>query len=897
MAPTVSRKRLATWRPSRRPSSCRGDGRPYLSRRHGFLALLTALVGLGAGGEGAQIAVAPTAIEQADAKLPAGTVIPAGGATVVFILELGVDGVVEEASVHRGAGEPFDSAGLAAVRQYLFSAAKLADGTAVPVTLTFRLKFEPPPPPVEVPIEVAEGEAPPPVKLGLTLMQRGARKKMAGVGLTALAGGGAANEEGPGGEVLAEGITGEDGRALLQIPPGKFVVVGAPAGFERFELDFEAEPGEEREETIYVQPETGDPYRTVVRARRVRREVTQRTVPRRLIEKAPGTSGDALKVIQNLPGVARQPFDGGLIVLRGSNPGDSKTYLEGHEIPFIYHFGGLRSTFATRFLDSISFVPGNFSPDYGRSVGGIIDVKVRDPADDLFRGVVDVNLYDAGFAMEGPVNDELSVGGAFRRSYIDTILAAALPEDGDFTFDVAPRYYDYQVIATYKRKRGRTRIIGYGGLDKLRFLFDNPASDPAIRGQLQTRSMFHHLHLATEERLTPTVRQEVSLVTGIQTFDLELGPDFFFDIDSRFISFRAAWDVRLSDALTWRVGTDSRVFGFELFIRAPNPPKEGENPQQASLLEGRASRVNTSWYQPGAFTELRWRATERLTVMPGVRLDWYDAIDAGTVDPRLTAEYRVDDATRLRAGLGLYQQEPDPEESNPDFGNPELGPEQSIQASAGVDRELFEGVRLELTGFYKWLDQVIARRDDAASVVNDSTYTNGATGRVVGVETLLRADLPPRFIGWVAYTFQRSFRTDPGKKERFFDFDQPHILSALGSYEISSGWSLGVRYRFVSGNPDTPVLGGIFSTNEGAWAAIYGANNSTRLPNFHQVDVRVDKTWTWDLWKLTVYLDVQNATNRGNVEGWIYRYDFEPTQRQPITGLPVLPILGIQGEW
>lgn len=867
---------------------------PWNTRTLAALCVLTAPASAVAGEDadrqaGAEITEAPRVVEAVQADLPGGTPVPAQGVTVVYILKLSADGVVQEASVKDGAGDPFDSAGLRAVRRYRFTPAKLGDGSAVPVTLTFRLKFEPPPPPEEAPLQARPGEAPPSVKLGLTLLHRGARRPLSGVGLTALPPGG--------GAAITEAITGEDGRAELEVPPGKFVVVGAPAGFEQFEVEFEAAPGEEREETLYVEAETGDPYRTVVRARKVRREVTQRIIPRRLIEKAPGTSGDALKVIQNLPGVARQPFDGGLIVLRGSNPGDSKTYLEGHEIPFIYHFGALRSTFATRFLDSINFVPGNFSPDYGRSVGGIIDVQVRDPADDLLRGVVDLNLYDAGFALEGPVNDQLSVGGAFRRSYIDTILAGALPEDGDFSFDVAPRYYDYQVIATYKEKDGRTRIIGYGGLDKIEFLFADPADDAAVRGGLQTRTMFHHLHVASEKRLTPNVRQEVSFVTGVQNFDLTLGPDFFFDIDSRFISARAAWDVRIDDALTWRVGTDSRVFGFELFIRAPNPPKEGEDPQRASLLEGVATRANSSWYQPAAFTELRWRVTPRLTVMPGVRLDWYSSIEQGTVDPRVTAEYVVTDSTRLRAGLGLYQQEPDPEESNPEFGNPKLDPEQSVQASAGVDQELIEGVRLEVTGFYKWLDQVIAREVDADSAVSDGTYTNGATGRVYGVETLLRADLPPRFMGWVAYTFQRSFRTDPGGQERLFDFDQPHILSALGSYELGSGWSLGARYRFVSGNPDTPVLGGIRDMVTGDWAAVYGENNSTRLPSFHQVDVRVDKTWTLDLWKLTLYLDVQNATNRGNVEAYLYKYDFDPSERQAITGLPVLPILGVQGEW
>ena len=71
---------------------------------------------------------------------------------------------------------------------------------------------------------------------------------------------------------------------------------------------------------------------------------------------------------------------------------------------------------------------------------------------------------------------------------------------------------------------------------------------------------------------------------------------------------------------------------------------------------------------------------------------------------------------------------------------------------------------------------------------------------------LLRARFGERFFGWIAYTFQRSFRTDqPGDPERRFDFDQPHILTALASYQLSHEWAVGARFRLVSGNPYTPV--------------------------------------------------------------------------------------------
>jgi hypothetical protein len=70
--------------------------------------------------------------------------------------------------------------------------------------------------------------------------------------------------------------------------------------------------------------------------------------------------------------------------------------------------------------------------------------------------------------------------------------------------------------------------------------------------------------------------------------------------------------------------------------------------------------------------------------------------------------------------------------------------------------------------------------------------------------------------------------------------------------------------------------------------------NGGRLPDFHQLDVRVDKTWQFESWRLSAYLDVQNAYNRKNTENISYNYDF--SESKPLAGLPLLPILGLRGE-
>ncbi len=122
-----------------------------------------------------------------------------------------------------------------------------------------------------------------------------------------------------------------------------------------------------------------------------------------------------------------------------------------------------------------------------------------------------------------------------------------------------------------------------------------------------------------------------------------------------------------------------------------------------------------------------------------------------------------------------------------------------------------------------------------------------------------------------------------------------HLLTALGTWLPGRGWSLGARVRVVSGNPSTPVVGSIYDASADVFVPLYGAKNAERLGTFFALDIRVGKVWKFRDWSLELYLDTQNVTNRGNPEGWTYSYDY--ARRTETTGLPILPILGLQGVW
>jgi hypothetical protein len=76
---------------------------------------------------------------------------------------------------------------------------------------------------------------------------------------------------------------------------------------------------------------------------------------------------------------------------------------------------------------------------------------------------------------------------------------------------------------------------------------------------------------------------------------------------------------------------------------------------------------------------------------------------------------------------------------------------------------------------------------------------------------------------------------------------------------------------------------------------IQGAPYSTRQPDFVQLDLRVDKKFLFNAWWLDVYIDVTNVTDRKNVDGYAYSFDY--TRRAPVTGIPIFPSLGIKAAF
>lgn len=799
--------------------------------------------------------------------------------TLQMVVTVGVDGVPTEvvAAPSDTASEALRQVVIAALKKARFRPATrggepLAVKVSVPVTVdagassVWRL-------------ERREGEPVPTVERGIEgrVVERGTRRPVAGVAVKL-------GDR----EVLSD----EDGRfAFRDVPRGRYVV----------EVPFFADakgtvqvPGTI---TLRVTPDALREYRTrITGGTTSTSDAVRIRVPVERAREIAGSSGDPLKVLESLPGLARPAAAGpgaGEIAVRGSAPEDTKTYVEGMPLLQLYHFGNVYSVLQDEWIGEIDFRAGGFSTEYGDALGGMVDVTLADLKRDGVHGHGDVNVYHVAGLVTAPVSEDWTIGAAVRRSWVDAILGGILGDDSGFRFSTAPRYYDYQVRADY-HPGGTTRLklLAFGSDDEIVVLGERPdASDPNGSGFAFGR-FFHQVQATSTLDLNPELQLALGLATSYQQITVTPGTSRL-QITFDPVTLRADLDYRGVPKLRVRGGLWAEATRFRVELNVPRPTKEGQVQLPSEVLErfevaeeGLAGRLD-------AWGEATWDVSDAVSLSGGLRVaSWYGNFQAVAPDLRVALGWKASDATRLTLTTGLNHQAPSPDESAESIGNTELSPERSFYVNVGASQRIGEWLGLELQGFWKSLDQLVV----GTAYGDDLPYDNAGTGTIFGGEALLRLQHPV-VDAWVAYTLSRSRRVDrPGEEERFFSFDQTHVLAVVAGVQLGAGWRFGARVRYATGNPFTPLEPAYFDAGSNVWVPrAAGAALSDRAPAFFQLDLRIDKTWLFDAWKLDVYFELSNATNRGNVESVQYAPDYR--SRDDITSLPLVPSLGVRGSF
>lgn len=801
----------------------------------------------------------------------------------------------------------FDAAAVSAVRQMKFSPAE-AEGIPIPVRVPFSYAFDLPPlAPLPPPPEAADPDRPRVVAVKGLLRERGTRTRIPGVILTIF-------RQREGSEELEayEAVSNEEGAfAFYDLQPGKWRLQGEADGYYPLRDTLQVVVNQVTEVTYFLEKGSYSPYDVLVEVDPIKREVNRRTLTREEIRTVPGTLGDPILVVENLPGVARPAAGSGNIIVRGSGTNDTIVYVDGVEVPLIYHFGGLKSVLPIDVVETVDFYPGNFSAYYGRGTGGVFDAHIRRLDPDQLHGTLEISALDISLFAETPIGENAAMAVAGRRSVIGDVITAAVPDDANVGIVAAPVYYDGQILANWTPKPGHDlRFFFLASDDTLEFLFANTADvNPQLtNNQVNTAVNFQRATLEYRAAPSETFQNTMFVVLGRNLISFQ-GGGFAFRLESLQFQYRQTARLKLLEGLTLRAGADIISSVTDVTARLPgSPPTEGQTGGTQDLTTVTdANQQNVVTTEIGHFLELEWKPTDKLSIFPGIRLDYFSLVDQWSADPRLVARYDFSDLFALKGGVGVVYQQPQAVETTEEFGNPNLGLQRGIQYSLGTEfgfdtkAPVLADLRFDFTLFYKDLGDFVTGSDRRGDDGRPLFFDNTAIGRVYGLEAFIEHKFANNFRAWISYTLSRSERRDtPDSDFRLFDFDQTHIFNMTASYVLPEGWELGLRARFISGNPTTPSA--TFETqitqffdDIDSFSNVPGAVNSARLPLFAQLDLRVEKSWTFDFFRFKAFLSIINTWNQENPEGVSSSFDF--LQQEFATGLPVFPNVGVRAEF
>ncbi|MCP9199409.1 TonB-dependent receptor [Gramella sp. GC03-9] len=248
--------------------------------------------------------------------------------------------------------------------------------------------------------------------------------------------------------------------------------------------------------------------------------------------------------------------------------------------------------------------------------------------------------------------------------------------------------------------------------------------------------------------------------------------------------------------------SESKLFyGFEYVLNNINSEGSFRN-IETNETGVTASRYpdDSKWQSIATYASYQWKLREDLSLQSGVRYNhilvdasfdnqFYDFpfdradISTGALTGSLGLNWRQNDVMGWRLGLSAGFRAPniddvgkifDSEPGSVVVPNPDLKSEYAYNAELGTDINLSNKVRLDLTGYYTYLDNAMVRRDYSLDGVTEIDYQgelstvqaiqNAAHAYVYGIEAGLEVDFS------VALRLRSQFSYTEGKENEGGDY-------------------------------------------------------------------------------------------------------------------------------
>ncbi len=624
------------------------------------------------------------------------------------------------------------------------------------------------------------------------------------------------------------------------------------------------------------------------------------------IRRAPGVQEDVIRATALLPGVGVTQAGRNDLLVRGGAPFENLFVVDNIEVPNINHFGsqgssgGPLSLINIDFVKNVSFSAGAFGSRYGDKVSSITNISLRNGNQERFTTKAVLSATGFGVNLEGPINQNSNFLFSARRSYLDWIFKAA-------GFSFIPQYWDFQGKLFYRiDEKNSLSFLTIAALDDVVLNNENDDniyknSQVAVPNQKQYFSGITWQHLLGNGFITTTFGHNLTKYSTFQndSLDVQIFKNYSKENEIVFktdldLMLSQHFEIMLGNQIKWSPDLDYDVYipGY-LRLDANGIPSELSVDTTLSVFKNSTYGNITASF-----------GSNKITV--GARLDYYDFLENKFYfSPRASFVHQFNPVSAIIFSLGRYYQSPSYIWLIGDSGQ-NLKPIQADQIVLGYEHTPLEDLKVQIETYYKWYNQYPARAFRPQAVLSPSGFDdltsdipfglepllNVATGVSRGVELFIQKKLSeiPLYGLLSVSVSETKFKSIEGK-ERPGSFDARFISNLVLGYRFNQEWELSGKFRFSTGIPTTPFITEGERTGQRNYIFY---NEGERLPDFHALDIRLDKRWNFDNFALVTYIDIQNIYGRKNVNG--FRWDNRTQKIKIQESIGLLPSIGISFE-
>ena len=658
--------------------------------------------------------------------------------------------------------------------------------------------------------------------------------------------------------------TDMNGYYIIQdIVPGEYVLMVSYVGFRLRKENLKISSGQSIKLDISLSEEVVELTQVEVTAEQIQRksniQPSKINLSPRMMKAAPALAEpDLFRTIQALPGVlTTSEFSTGLVI-RGGNTDQNLILLDGVTVYNPSHLGGIFSNFIVDGVKEAELIKGAYNAEYGGRLSAVLNIISREGNQKKFEGKANLSLLSAQATIEGPFYKGAWVFSG-RRTYFDKIFQ---------NVPTIPPYYFYDIqshIYSDLTPKDRLSLSFYNGVDDL--LFDTFG----LAGRWGNRTISAQYRRVFSEKIIGNFLYANSLF--FTEFGLGGSNGLVSDnqIDDATVAANFSWFK--SSKSTLKFGAQMKNLGF-LYTNSFNDSVQFE--------------INTKPKEYASYVKLKYSASERLIIEPGLRINLYDVYsDSIFPDIRFGMKYLLNDNRYLNLSVGNYHQfiATFQDDYNPNIldqwiaVDKTVSPAKSSQIVLGYEEYIRDLYKFQIEGYYKDINNLFtfeesrATTDEAISDTSLADIVTPSDGYAYGLELFVQK-MSGKLSGWLAYTFSVSRKSMNSifydKEEEYYNgWDRTHSFSALGNYLISKKWDMNWKLSLQSGQAYTPIIGYynqiLPESPDEVYRTIPGTRNSARYSPYSRLDLGIVYHTKLLGSKMDIYVQIINVFNRKNI--------------------------------